>query len=35
MTVRYPLPEMSALPDDIRDRILAVQEKRDLFPMFF
>ena len=26
-TERYPLPEIAGLPEDIRDKILAVQEK--------
>ena len=32
---RYPLAELSLLPDDIRDRILAVQEKAGFIPNVF
>ncbi|MFT5351198.1 MAG: putative peroxidase-related enzyme [Gammaproteobacteria bacterium] len=32
---RFPLPEMEALPDDIRERILAVQEKSGFVPNVF
>jgi len=32
---RYPVPELSALPDDIRDRIIAVQEKAGFVPNVF
>ena len=32
---RYPVPATSALPDDIRDRILAVQEKSGFVPNVF
>jgi uncharacterized peroxidase-related enzyme len=32
---RYPVPELSELPDDIRERILAVQEKSGFVPNVF
>src|SRR5690349_24844906 len=32
---RYPVPELGAVPDDIRDRILAVQEKSGFIPNVF
>jgi len=32
---RYPVPDISKLPDDIRDRILAVQEKAGFVPNVF
>ncbi len=32
---RYPLPELTGLPDDIRERILAVQEKSGFVPNVF
>jgi len=32
---RYPVPDISDLPDDIRDRILAVQEKAGFVPNVF
>ena len=32
---RYPAPELSGLPDDIRTRILAVQEKAGFIPNVF
>jgi uncharacterized peroxidase-related enzyme len=32
---RYPLPEVATLPEDIRDRILAVQEKSGFVPNVF
>lgn len=32
---RYPLPDMVALPEDIRQRILAVQEKSGFVPNVF
>lgn len=32
---RYPVPELSGLPDDIRERILAVQEKAGFVPNVF
>lgn len=32
---RYPVPEISDLPDDVRDRILAVQEKAGFIPNVF
>ncbi|MCF8151948.1 MAG: peroxidase-related enzyme [Burkholderiaceae bacterium] len=32
---RYPVPEIKDLPDDIRDRILAVQEKSGFVPNVF
>src|SRR5512142_419355 len=32
---RYPVPELAALPEDIRQRILAVQEKAGFVPNVF
>lgn len=32
---RFPIPELAALPEDIRDRILAVQEKSGFIPNVF
>jgi len=32
---RYPLPDIATLPDDIRERILAVQEKAGFVPNVF
>jgi uncharacterized peroxidase-related enzyme len=32
---RFPVPELSALPDDIRENILAVQEKAGFVPNVF
>ena len=32
---RYPVPELADLPDDIRDKILAVQEKAGFVPNVF
>ena len=32
---RYPLPDLATLPDDIRERILAVQEKSGFVPNVF
>ena len=32
---RYPLPDIGTLPDDIRERILAVQEKSGFVPNVF
>ena len=32
---RYPVPELAALPDDLRERILAVQEKAGFVPHVF
>lgn len=32
---RYPVPELQSLPQDIRDRILAVQEKAGFVPNVF
>lgn len=32
---RYPVPDLNTLPDDIRDRILAVQEKARFIPNVF
>ncbi len=32
---RYPVPELNSLPEDIRDRILAVQEKAGFIPNVF
>ncbi len=34
-TPRYPAPDLSSLPDDIRTRILAVQEKAGFIPNVF
>lgn len=34
-TDRYPLPEIAGLPDDIREKILAVQEKAGFVPNVF
>ena len=34
-TDRYPLPEITGLPDDIREKILAVQEKAGFVPNVF
>ena len=34
-TERYPLPEIAGLPDDIREKILAVQEKAGFVPNVF
>lgn len=31
----FPVPELDAMPDDIRDRILAVQEKAGFIPNIF
>ena len=35
MTTRYPLPDLKDLPDDIRARILEVQEKSGFVPNVF
>jgi uncharacterized peroxidase-related enzyme len=35
MTVRYPLPELKDLPEDLRARILEVQEKSGFVPNVF
>ena len=35
MTDRYPAPELKDLPDDMRERILAVQEKSGFVPNVF
>jgi len=35
MTVRYPMAELADLPEDIRTRILAVQEKAGFVPNVF
>ena len=35
MNPRYPLPDLNALPEDIRTRILAVQEKAGFIPNVF
>jgi len=35
MPARYPFPELSTLPDDIRTRILEVQEKAGFIPNVF
>ena len=32
---RFPVPELTALPGDIRERILAVQEKSGFIPNVF
>ncbi len=32
---RYPVPELAELPEDIRTRILAVQEKAGFVPNVF
>ena len=32
---RYPVPDLAALPDDVRERILAVQEKAGFVPNVF
>ena len=32
---RYPVPDLAALPDDMRERILAVQEKAGFVPNVF
>ena len=32
---RFPVPSLSALPDDIRERIVAVQEKSGFVPSVF
>ena len=32
---RYPVPELDELPDDLRDRIMAVQEKAGFVPHVF
>ena len=34
-TDRYPLPEIPGLPDDVREKILAVQEKAGFVPNVF
>jgi uncharacterized peroxidase-related enzyme len=35
MSLRYPMPELKDLPDDIRSKILAVQEKAGFVPNVF
>jgi uncharacterized peroxidase-related enzyme len=35
MISRYPVPELAGLPDDIRERMLAVQEKAGFVPNVF
>lgn len=35
MISRFPVPELDELPDDIRDRIVAVQEKSGFIPNVF
>ncbi len=35
MSNRFPLPDLNAVPDDIRERILAVQEKSGFIPQVF
>ena len=35
MTTRYPFPDLNTLPDDIKARILAVQEKAGFIPNVF
>ena len=32
---RFPIPELKDMPDDIRERILAVQEKSGFIPNVF
>ena len=32
---RYPMPELASLPEDVRSRILAVQEKTGFVPNVF
>ncbi|WP_299374940.1 peroxidase-related enzyme, partial [uncultured Kiloniella sp.] len=32
---RYPVPELNTLPDDIKEKILAVQEKAGFIPNVF
>ncbi|WP_421783060.1 peroxidase-related enzyme [Kiloniella litopenaei] len=32
---RYPVPELNALPDDIKEKVLAVQEKAGFIPNVF
>ena len=32
---RFPVPQLAELPDDIRNRILAVQEKSGFVPNVF
>ncbi|MCB1807175.1 MAG: peroxidase-related enzyme, partial [Candidatus Competibacteraceae bacterium] len=32
---RFPVPELDAMPDDVRERILAVQEKAGFIPNVF
>ncbi len=34
-TVRYPVPELKDVPDDIRVKILEVQEKAGFVPQVF
>ena len=35
MTTRYPFPDLNTLPEDIRTRILQVQEKAGFIPNVF
>lgn len=35
MTTRYPLPDLNTLPDDIRAKVLEVQEKAGFIPNVF
>ena len=35
MATRYPLPDLNTLPEDIRTRILEVQEKSGFVPNVF
>ena len=35
MSTRYPLPELNSLPEDIKAKILAVQEKAGFIPTVF
>jgi len=35
MTTRYPFPDLNTLPDDIKARILEVQEKAGFIPNVF
>ena len=34
-TPRYPAPELNDLPEDIKAKVLEVQEKAGLYPMCF
>ena len=35
MSARYPAPDLNTLPEDIRTKILAVQEKAGFIPNVF